>query len=364
MTEESQKEDFGFDPGNSTGSDSSVQTQGEASGGSDQERPDDGQQPRRKRRRRKRSRTSAETPRTNQRPPRGGGGGGQQGGGAGRSRGGQRGRRTTKFSPTPTKEVVVVEGTYDGVLELHPKGYGFLRSSANDYGALESDPFVSSSLVEKYGLREGVHIRGEVGAGVRGQGPRLHEIESIDGRNPDEFQNIKHFDDLTPINPFEQITLETGPRPITMRVMDLLTPIGKGQRALLVAPPRSGKTMLLQDIANSISKNHPEIHLIVLLIDERPEEVTEMRRMVKGDVIASSMDRDVESHVRISQLIIERGKRHGGIRKGLRDSARLDYADRPGIQQMGRQQRSDWHRRPRCPRAGYPAQDVRNGPAV
>jgi transcription termination factor Rho len=114
---------------------------------------------------------------------------------------------------------------------------------------------------------------------------------------------------LTAVNPFERIRLETGAEPVTMRVLDLLTPLGKGQRALIVAPPRTGKTMLLQQIANAVSINHPEMHLIVLLIDERPEEVTEMRRRVRGDVIASSMDRDVESHVRISQLIIERGKR-------------------------------------------------------
>lgn len=222
---------------------------------------------------------------------------------------GNRGRISKSSQNTAAASPVVIEGTFDGVLELHPKRYGFLRDPSNDYGSQEHDPFVSSSLVEKYNLREGVMIRGEVGPGSRGQGPRLLEIELIDGRTPDEFAKIKHFDNLTAINPFEQIKLETGPKPITMRVMDLLTPIGKGQRALIVAPPRSGKTMLLQDIANAVSTNHPEIHLIVLLIDERPEEVTDMRRMVKGEVIASSMDRDVESHVRISQLIFERGKR-------------------------------------------------------
>jgi transcription termination factor Rho len=134
-------------------------------------------------------------------------------------------------------------------------------------------------------------------------------VELIDGFTPEEYANVKHFDELTAINPFEQIRLETGPRPITMRVMDLLCPIGKGQRALLVAPPRTGKTMLLQDIANAVSENHPEIHLMVLLIDERPEEVTEMKRLVNGEVISSSLDQDVESHVRIAELIIERGKR-------------------------------------------------------
>ena len=221
-----------------------------------------------------------------------------------------RGRRVSKFEQNAAPvEPVATSGSIEGVLELHPKGYGFLRSADNDYGARETDAFVSSSFVEKHMLREGIKIRGEIGPGTRGQGPRLLSIETIDGGSPEEYEKLKHFDTLTAINPFEQIRLETGPRPVTMRVMDLLTPIGKGQRALIVAPPRTGKTMLLQDIANAVSQNHPEIHLIVLLIDERPEEVTEMRRTVKGEVIASSMDQDVESHVRISQLIIERGKR-------------------------------------------------------
>ncbi|MCL4108093.1 UNVERIFIED_CONTAM: hypothetical protein GTU68_012829 [Idotea baltica] len=192
---------------------------------------------------------------------------------------------------------------------MHPKGYGFLRDPKKNYAAEDSNPFVSGSVIEKYRLREGVMVKGEVGSGTRNQGPRLQEVELIDGYTPEEYEKIAHFDDLTPINPHEQIKLEIGKRPITMRVMDLLCPIGKGQRALLVAPPRTGKTMLLQDIANSVSKNHPEIHLMVLLIDERPEEVTEMSRSVKGEVIASSLDHDVESHVRIAQLIIERGKR-------------------------------------------------------
>jgi transcription termination factor Rho len=194
-------------------------------------------------------------------------------------------------------------------LELHPKGYGFLRDPSKNYTAQDSDAFVSSSVIEKYRLREGILIRGEVGPGTRGQGPRLKNIESVDGRSLEAFQEVRHFDELTATNPNQQIRLETGPRPVTMRVMDLLTPVGKGQRALIVAPPRTGKTMLLHDIAHAVSVNHPEMYLMVLLIDERPEEVTEMQRKVKGEVIASSMDRDVESHVRISQLIVERGKR-------------------------------------------------------
>ena len=196
-----------------------------------------------------------------------------------------------------------------GTLELHPKGYGFLRDPKAGYVSQDSDPFVSGTLIEKYGLREGVHVTGEFASGGRGQGPRLRSVQTIEGRLPEHYQTVKKFDDLTPINPFQQIRLETGPTPITMRVMDLLCPIGKGQRALLVAPPRSGKTMLLQEIADSVSKNYPDIYLIVLLIDERPEEVTEMRRRVNGEVVASSLDREVENHVRVSQLVFEKAKR-------------------------------------------------------
>ena len=238
--------------------------------------------------------------------------GGRQGGGrqerGGRGRGGGRGqspRRGRSIQPTGEP----IEGTFEGVLEMHPKGYGFLRDPKKNYAAEDNNPFVSSSVVEKYRLREGVLVKGEVGPGTRNQGPRLQEVELIDGYTLEEYEKIKHFDELTPINPHEQIRLEIGKSPVTMRVMDLLCPIGKGQRALLVAPPRTGKTMLLQDIANSVSENHPEVHLMVLLIDERPEEVTEMSRSVKGEVIASSLDNDVESHVRIAELIIERGKR-------------------------------------------------------
>lgn len=225
------------------------------------------------------------------------------------NRGNRGGRRSDRSHANTTTVSNEVTGVIEGVLELHPKGYGFLRDPKNNYSARETDPFVSSTMIEKHRLREGITIRGDVGPGAKGQGPRLKSIETIDGNSVEHFQSVKNFDELTPINPFEQIVLERGPEPVTMRVMDLLTPIGKGQRALIVAPPRSGKTMLLQDIADSVSVNHPEVHLIVLLIDERPEEVTEMRRRVKGEVVASSLDREVESHVRVSQLVVERAKR-------------------------------------------------------
>jgi len=196
-----------------------------------------------------------------------------------------------------------------GVLEMHPNGYGFLRDPNANYIRQMTDPFVPGSMIEKYGLREGVLIRGMVQAGRRQQGPRLKEITDVDGMEPEKYKAVKTFDELTPINPEFWLKLETGPVPLTTRVMDLLTPIGKGQRALIVAPPRSGKTIMLQHISLGISTNYPDVKLIVLLIDERPEEVTDMRRNVNGEVVASSLDRDIESHVRLSQLVVERCKR-------------------------------------------------------
>jgi transcription termination factor Rho len=196
-----------------------------------------------------------------------------------------------------------------GLLELHPNGYGFLRSPTNNYSRERSDPFVPGTMIEKFGLREGVMIHGLVQHARKQQGPRLKEITNVDGLPPDEYRNIKSFDSLTPINPEKWYRLEVDAEPLTTRVMDLLTPLGRGQRALIVAPPRTGKTILLQHISQGISKNYPDVKLIVLLIDERPEEVTDMRRNVNGEVVASSLDQDVESHVRLSQLIVERCRR-------------------------------------------------------
>ncbi|MEI6240371.1 MAG: transcription termination factor Rho [Planctomycetia bacterium] len=196
-----------------------------------------------------------------------------------------------------------------GVLEMHPNGYGFLRSVETNYIRERTDPFVPGTMVERYRLREGVFIKGLVQPGRRQQGPRVKEILEVEGMPPDDYASVKSFDQLTPINPETWLRLETGQQPLTTRVMDLLTPLGKGQRALIVAPPRTGKTVLLQQVSQAISENHPELSLVMLLIDERPEEVTDMRRSVKGEVLASSLDCDVESHVRLSQLVIERCKR-------------------------------------------------------
>jgi len=196
-----------------------------------------------------------------------------------------------------------------GLLELHPNGYGFLRSPENNYSRERTDPFVPGTMIEKFGLRPGLIIHGMVQQARKQTGPRLREITNVDGMPADEYVNVKSFDQLTPINPNQWLPLETGAEPLTTRVMDLLTPLGKGQRALIVAPPRTGKTIMLQHISQGVAKNHPDLKLIVLLIDERPEEVTDMTRSVDGEVIASSLDQDVESHVRLSQLIIQRCKR-------------------------------------------------------
>ena len=177
-----------------------------------------------------------------------------------------------------------------GVLEMHPNGYGFLRSVETNYTRERTDPFVPATMIERYRLREGVYLKALVQPGRRQQGPRVREIEEVEGMKPDDYGSVKSFDQLTPINPETWLRLETGQQPITTRVMDLLTPLGKGQRALIVAPPRTGKTVLLQQVSQAISENHPELNLVMLLVDERPEEVTDMKRSVKGDVIASSLD--------------------------------------------------------------------------
>ena len=218
------------------------------------------------------------------------------------------GRNRKRHSdPVEFDDVELVDGV--GMLEMHPNGYGFLRSPENNFSRERSDPFVPGTMIEKFGLRAGVLINAKVQPARRQQGPRVRELKDVDGMTPEEYTEVKNFDQLTPINPEQWYQLETGPTPLTTRVMDLLTPLGKGQRALIVAPPRSGKTIMMQHIAHGIAENYPDSKLIVLLIDERPEEVTDMRRNVNGEVVASSLDEDIESHVRLSQMMIERCKR-------------------------------------------------------
>ena len=200
--------------------------------------------------------------------------------------------------------------TAQGVLELHPKGgYGFLRNPAKHYTPTPGDAYVSSALIAQFKLAEGVHVAGPVDPPKKGNtGPRLAAVTQIEGGDPAAFKRRK-WDELTPVDPTKWIKLETGAEPLTTRVMDLFTPIGMGQRGLIVAPPRTGKTVLLSHIAAAVTANHPTMHLMVLLVDERPEEVTEMKRGVKGEVIASSSDNDTSNHIRVAQLVLERAKR-------------------------------------------------------
>ncbi len=198
----------------------------------------------------------------------------------------------------------------EGVLEILPDGYGFLRSPDYNYLPGPDDIYVSPSQIRKFDLKTGDTISGNVRPPHEGEKYfALVKIEAINFESPDETRNKILFDNLTPLYPQERMKMETVRENISGRVMDLLTPAGKGQRGLIVAPPRTGKTMLLQSIANSITTNHPEVALIVLLIDERPEEVTDMQRSVKGEVISSTFDEPAARHVQVAEMVIEKAKR-------------------------------------------------------
>ncbi|HXE06355.1 MAG TPA: transcription termination factor Rho [Acidobacteriaceae bacterium] len=198
----------------------------------------------------------------------------------------------------------------EGVLEILPDGYGFLRSPDYNYLPGPDDIYVSPSQIRKFDLKTGDTISGNVRPPHEGEKYfALVKIEAINFESPEETRNKILFDNLTPLYPEERIKMETTREHISGRVMDLLTPVGKGQRGLIVAPPRTGKTMLLQSIANSVTTNHPEVALIVLLIDERPEEVTDMQRSVKGEVISSTFDEPAARHVQVAEMVIEKAKR-------------------------------------------------------
>jgi len=197
-----------------------------------------------------------------------------------------------------------------GVLEILPDGYGFLRDADNNYLAGAHDIYVSPSQIKRFGLRTGQTVWGQV------RPPKDNEryfallkIEAINFQNPEEGRIVPQFDTLIPLYADSKLTLERGPKSYSMRVMDLLSPVGKGQRGLIVAQPKTGKTILLQDIANSITSNHSDVTLIVLLIDERPEEVTDMRRMVDAEVIASTFDEPPERHVQVADMVLNKAKR-------------------------------------------------------
>jgi transcription termination factor Rho len=198
----------------------------------------------------------------------------------------------------------------EGVLEILPDGYGFLRSPDYNYLPGPDDIYVSPSQIKRFGLRTGDNVSGQI------RPPKENErffallkVEAVNYENPEEAKRKMLFDNLTPLYPNERVDLEFNHTNYSTRIMDLLTPIGKGQRGLIVAQPKTGKTMLLQSIANAITTNHPEIKLIVLLIDERPEEVTDMERSVKAEVISSTFDEPAERHTQVAEMVLEKAKR-------------------------------------------------------
>lgn len=215
------------------------------------------------------------------------------------------------------KEVITKEGykltsegdeVVEGILEVLPDGYGFLRGE--NYLPTPKDVYVSPIQIKRFRLDTGDIVRGIKRTPKEGEKfPALIFVGAVNGEHPENAMKRRSFDDLTPIYPQERIKLETSQNEYTMRIMDLLCPIGKGQRGMIVAPPKAGKTTILKKIANSITANNPDLELIVLLIDERPEEVTDMKRSIKGDVIYSTFDELSEHHVKVAEMVLERGKR-------------------------------------------------------
>ncbi len=198
----------------------------------------------------------------------------------------------------------------EGVLEVLPDGYGFLRSPDYNYLPGPDDIYVSPSQIKRFGLRTGDTISGQIRPPKEGERFfALLKVEAVNYENPEEAKKKILFDNLTPLYPNERIDLEHDPRDYSTRIMNLLTPIGKGQRGLIVAQPKTGKTTLLQKIANAITANHPEVKMIVLLIDERPEEVTDMERSVKAEVISSTFDEPPDRHVQVADMVLEKAKR-------------------------------------------------------
>lgn len=205
---------------------------------------------------------------------------------------------------------IIFGGRYRGVLEIQPSsgGYGFIRKLDHEFSKTPKDPFLSPDMITFYDLRQGLILEGELDQDIKGN-VRVGTIEKINERHPDEWTQLPRYEHQTPILPNEQIKLTSKADEVDLRVIDLIAPIGKGQRAIIVAPPRTGKTVLLKRIAHSIDEYHPDIHLAVLLVDERPEEVTDFMRTTKGRVFASSNDKSTESHVRISEMALSYVKR-------------------------------------------------------
>jgi len=211
--------------------------------------------------------------------------------------------------PQPPPQQPTTDSQVRGVLEVGEKGFGFLRNPARSFQISPNDIYVSPDVIRKLKLRPGLEIEGRAVPPKKGS-PQLAEIFKINGQPPEKWTSLKKFDDLTSLNPNERFILETVPDRLTTRVVDIIAPIGKGTRGLIVAAPRTGKTTLLHHIADAVIKNHPDVHTMVLLVDERPEETTDFRRSVTGgEVIASTNDQTIEEHVRTAKMAIERAKR-------------------------------------------------------
>ena len=224
-------------------------------------------------------------------------------------------KRDTSEKPLSDEEKKFLEskdiekgGRADGILEILPDGFGFLRS--DNYQSGDRDTYISPSQIRRFNLRTGDRITGITRAPKEGEKfPALLYVQGVNGDNPESVIRRPYFEDLTPIFPNRKIVLESNPKDLSTRIIDLLAPIGMGQRGMIVSPPKAGKTILLKKIANSITANYPKIELIVLLIDERPEEVTDMKRSINGDVIYSTFDEMPENHCKVAEMVLERAKR-------------------------------------------------------
>lgn len=195
-----------------------------------------------------------------------------------------------------------------GILDVLPDGYGFLRTTG--YLPGEGDIYVSQSQIRRFNLRQGDQVTGQVRPPKDGEKYHaLLKIEAVNDEDPEKARDREHFEALTPLYPMERLRLETSPEVISTRIIDLIAPIGKGQRGLIVSPPKAGKTTILKELANAITTNNPEVKLLVLLVDERPEEVTDMERSVKGEVVSSTFDQPSDNHIQVAELVLERAKR-------------------------------------------------------
>ena len=208
-----------------------------------------------------------------------------------------------------SKPLLSVPETGCGFLEVSEKGFGFLRSPENRFQPKPTDIFVTPDTIKRCFLREGCKVAGKLQPPHRGNSPQMREVQAVNDMPFEQFVQAVRFENLTTIDPIEKLNLETTPDILETRIIDLVTPIGKGTRGIIVAPPRTGKTTILKQIANAVTTNHPEVYVMVLLIDERPEEVTDFQRSVKAEVVASSNDMDIETHVRLSRFMIERCRR-------------------------------------------------------